>query len=590
MSTDRWTSSASDQQGLVEDVLLLVVGLAALAAAMITALLPIEQQVRTTVVGIELGAGALVVLLLLLGRRWQSLRPYVAGPVLAAAVAVPLYLPETYPIALGVVLVVVAVVTAREGAPGGARALIVGCLGMTAVELVLQPDRLHGVLGAVVYVSLGVALIASIGLVRHSKDSSLDRLVAIDEAVQAFVKLAQPGSEEAAVMAGIESLLGREGYVALDLGDDPGSDDETTLLLDAAIATRGPVQAPEGLRRRAETVLVGMPILHGAHGEPIGSIVVRAASSGTDAELELVDGFLRRVAPALERVVEVRVAAAAGDGPVSLEHDELVSHAAHDLRVPLASLASAVDTLATHGERLTNEQRDELHGVLARSTRRISSWVTMLLEDSLRGHTTTATPRIVPVRTLLEEAHEATGSALSGLEVKIHATDLVADADPGLVIRALSNLLANAGHHAASGGGTVELGARTVGRSIELTVLDHGPGLRAAAVRDLGARSDGRSNGEASGAGPGPGLGLGLVSVRRLVSAWGGAVGVRETPGGGATVWMTVPAAGGRVTDVDLDISDHATRRWSVVDQQVPDARQPAPFAPRPETQDVTER
>jgi two-component system, OmpR family, sensor histidine kinase KdpD len=82
------------------------------------------------------------------------------------------------------------------------------------------------------------------------------------------------------------------------------------------------------------------------------------------------------------------------------------------------------------------------------------------------------------------------------------------------------------------------LTARTAGNQVELRVVDHGPGIPAAdrkrafqpfcRLGDPGGRT---------------GVGLGLAVARGLAETMGGTVEPEDSPGGGLTMVVTLPAA-----------------------------------------------
>ncbi len=85
-------------------------------------------------------------------------------------------------------------------------------------------------------------------------------------------------------------------------------------------------------------------------------------------------------------------------------------------------------------------------------------------------------------------------------------------------------------------GGSVENVAAVTDEWVEMRVVDDGPGMTAQA-RENAFRRFGRSS---TG---GNGLGLGLGLVHRLAAANGAVVALAETPGGGVTAVLRLPAA-----------------------------------------------
>jgi two-component system, OmpR family, sensor histidine kinase KdpD len=99
----------------------------------------------------------------------------------------------------------------------------------------------------------------------------------------------------------------------------------------------------------------------------------------------------------------------------------------------------------------------------------------------------------------------------------------------------LTNLLDNARRYA--GASPVQVVARQAGGTVELRVVDHGPGIPAAEqerVFDQFYRVGGGRQPE--------GTGMGLAICRGIVQAHGGTLRVETTEGGGASFVLTLPA------------------------------------------------
>ena len=108
-------------------------------------------------------------------------------------------------------------------------------------------------------------------------------------------------------------------------------------------------------------------------------------------------------------------------------------------------------------------------------------------------------------------------------------------ADPAWIEQALGNMVDNALRH---GGGPIELGARGVDGEVELHVVDAGPGFPGGFLPSAFERFSRADGGRAGG-----GTGLGLAIVASIAAAHGGSASAVNRPGGGADVWIVLPAA-----------------------------------------------
>ena len=137
------------------------------------------------------------------------------------------------------------------------------------------------------------------------------------------------------------------------------------------------------------------------------------------------------------------------------------------------------------------------------------------------------------VEELFEELRPDAAAAAIALRTEGPARVAVA-CGSALLADVLRNLLRNAIKYLGSSSRReVTVRVKTDGPWAHIEVVDSGPGLPLE-LQDRVFEPWFRSPGET----PGGGLGLGLATVKRIVEAHGGRVGVRSTPGTGSVFWF----------------------------------------------------
>jgi two-component system sensor histidine kinase KdpD len=119
-------------------------------------------------------------------------------------------------------------------------------------------------------------------------------------------------------------------------------------------------------------------------------------------------------------------------------------------------------------------------------------------------------------------------------------------ADGALLERAVANLIGNAAKHTDS---DIMINISALGIHVELRVIDRGPGIPAG-ERDRVFRPFQRLGDRDNTAG----VGLGLALARGLVEAMDGTLTPEDTPGGGVTMVVSLPAA--RTAPVPVSAED----------------------------------
>jgi signal transduction histidine kinase len=198
---------------------------------------------------------------------------------------------------------------------------------------------------------------------------------------------------------------------------------------------------------------------------------------------------------------------------------ETARHVAHEMRSPLGALRLALRQLGGPPEAVD---------VLADETGRLEA---MAREFSEFGRLPEGPRAPVEIGELVDRV--VAGCVPPGCPVARNVEpDLFVEGHYEPLRRAVENLVRNAVGFTGDRG--VEIGARRAGRSIEITVRDHGPGVPAG-IEDrifepyFTTRHDG--------------TGLGLALVRQTAQAHGGSVRAAAAPGGGAAFVLSLPGA-----------------------------------------------
>ncbi|WP_327725055.1 sensor histidine kinase KdpD [Streptomyces europaeiscabiei] len=217
----------------------------------------------------------------------------------------------------------------------------------------------------------------------------------------------------------------------------------------------------------------------------------------------------------------------------------LLAAVSHDLRTPLAGIKAAVSSLRSDDVAWSEEDQAELLEAIEDGADRLDHLVGNLLDMS-RLQTGTVAPLIREI-----DVDEVVPMALGGVpedsvELDIPETLPMVAVDPGLLERSVANLVENAVKYSPAGE-RVLVAASAMADRVEVRVVDRGPGVPDEA-KDRIFEPFQRYGDAPRGAG----VGLGLAVARGFTEAMGGTLNAEDTPGGGLTMVLTVPAASDR--------------------------------------------
>jgi two-component system, OmpR family, sensor histidine kinase KdpD len=473
-----------------------------------------------------------------------------------------------------VVLAYLLVVTAAAAAGGLGPGITAAALGFLAFDLLfLQPyhhiivDDPQDYLSLAVYLLVAVVVSLLVATSEHRRAQAERRERETRMLFDLSTSLVAHGSLEdtlRGVVRTVRSLFDLAGcaivlpsgdglHLAAVDGEVPGDLDDRFVGVrggQASIQLRGPAGA-DLEPGRALTV----PLRSGA--SVVGALVVVAGgpdSSGFgEAERRVLATFANQAALAVERGQQEEQRSRA----LALQETDrlrtaLLNSVSHDLRTPLASIKASASSLLDREIRWSDAERDEFLVTINTEVDRLTRLVHNLLDMS-RIEAGALDPRLVE-----SSVAEVVGPvvrrarAASRQRVDVDVPDELAPVlvDPVRLDQVLTNLLDNARGYA--GAGPVEVVARQAGDTVELRVIDHGPGIPVPERERVFGQFY-----RLKGGGKRPeGTGMGLAICRGIVQAHGGSLRIETTPGGGATFVLSLP-----VSPRPAPVPDHEVAR-----------------------------
>jgi two-component system osmolarity sensor histidine kinase EnvZ len=246
----------------------------------------------------------------------------------------------------------------------------------------------------------------------------------------------------------------------------------------------------------------------------------RLAAAAEDFGLGRDTAFIRP-----EGAVEVRRAAAAFNRMQErirrflAQRTEMLAGVSHDLRTPLTRMRLALAMLPTDGPHAPDVE--EMTADMEEMERMIGGYLAFARGEQAEQ----AQPVIITA--VLEDI--AAAARRTGASITLESPPgLVLSLRPDAFRRAITNLVDNARRHA----NTIALAAAIVGRSVQITVDDDGPGIpedrRESVFRPFESDATG-------------GTGLGLTIARDIVRAHGGDIRLEDSPQGGLRARIRLP-------------------------------------------------
>ena len=216
----------------------------------------------------------------------------------------------------------------------------------------------------------------------------------------------------------------------------------------------------------------------------------------------------------------------------------ILTAVSHDVRTPLSAIKAGISSLRQRDVSWNPSEQEELMATVEEGADQLDSLLSNLLDLS-RIQAGIVTARCDEVSVADVVARATSTAELSSVSIELPDDLPAVIADAGLLERVLANVIENA-VRLSPPANPVRVMAHSSNGVVRVSIVDRGPGV-SRPQRDRMFEPFQRL-GDAP---QGEGLGLGLAVARGLTSAQKGSLEVEDTPGGGLTLVLTLPAARG---------------------------------------------
>lgn len=276
----------------------------------------------------------------------------------------------------------------------------------------------------------------------------------------------------------------------------------------------------------------------------IGVIVTEQLRPFTEGEAQFWEAVIAQVSGKYEREF-LRNAALQAD--VLSESDKLYrtlfNTISHELRIPVATILGASDTLAT--QNYPEETRRKLYSEISIASLRLNRLIENLLNMSRleSGHITLRADWC-DVNDLINKVQDLLKTELRNYKFtsSIPANMPLVKLDFGLMEHVLYNLMLNATQNSQLNS-DIEVGFSHHNNYLTIQVMDRGNGFEACDLKNVFDKFYRGKNAKSGG------TGLGLSIVKGFVEAHQGTIAVENRPGGGAIFIIMIPT---EIPDINI--------------------------------------